>query len=615
MIAALLLFAALPQLEASAPRAVTGLDVDPKTMRVIVLGDDFAAARTEVTRPWSARLEASLEARSPGVRIEVENVASSGLTTASALHRLRRDVLARDPDVVLLQFGFQDSLVDVSLDADFPRVSPGAFRSNLVDLVTAVRSGGAEVILVQSGALVWTENLKATFNEPPYDPSEPFGLDRLNEAYASVVKDVSVNLDAPLIPLHEADRLRGEEAVRAMRTDGMRPNGEGHAWVAERASDICAEFARSAPLRALSAHEAPSRGWTLPEVDFAPDTERVIIVDREAGQYLGHPTTEVLEDGSILCVYPKGHGRGAIVMKRSTDGGLTWSDRLPVPESWATSKETPTLFRVPKRGESVDMGPKGVVDNLVLWSGLFPARRALSHDGGATWSELSALSPDVKAQWGGIVVVADMAQVSDGSVLAWFHDDGRFFRARKGPRDFRVLQTRSLDGGVNWSEPTSIASWKHADLCEPGFVRRGGTMALLLRENSRARNSQIIVSMDEGKAWTKPRPLAGALTGDRHQIVELPGDRLFISFRDMGLDSPRRGDWVGWVGTFDDLIQGRQGELRVRLMDNLKGTDCAYPALEVLPDGTILATTYGHWTEGEEAWIASLRLDPSELAR
>ena len=48
----------------------------------------------------------------------------------------------------------------------------------------------------------------------------------------------------------------------------------------------------------------------------------------------------------MIAVYPKGHGRGAIVMKRSTDGGLTWSDRLPTPENWATSKETPTIHRV-----------------------------------------------------------------------------------------------------------------------------------------------------------------------------------------------------------------------------------------------------------------------------
>ena len=47
---------------------------------------------------------------------------------------------------------------------------------------------------------------------------------------------------------------------------------------------------------------------------------------------LGHPTTVLHEDGkTIITVYPKGHGKGGIVYKRSDDGGLTWSERLPTP--------------------------------------------------------------------------------------------------------------------------------------------------------------------------------------------------------------------------------------------------------------------------------------------
>jgi hypothetical protein len=89
------------------------------------------------------------------------------------------------------------------------------------------------------------------------------------------------------------------------------------------------------------------RGYSIPTLDLSDHKHRQTIVDREAGQYLGHPTTVLLEDNkTILTVYPKGHGRGAIVYKRSTDGGLTWSERLPTPESWSTSKEVPTIHRV-----------------------------------------------------------------------------------------------------------------------------------------------------------------------------------------------------------------------------------------------------------------------------
>jgi len=94
-----------------------------------------------------------------------------------------------------------------------------------------------------------------------------------------------------------------------------------------------------------------------------------------------------------------------------------------------------------------------------------------------------------------------------------------------------------------------------------------------------------------------------------------PDGRLFITFRDTTLESPTRGDWVAWVGKYDDIPQGREGQYRVRLMRNHKAYDCAYAGLEVLPDGTLVTTTYGHWTEGESPYIVSVRLKLDELDR
>ncbi|MCS5620781.1 MAG: glycoside hydrolase, partial [Nitrospinaceae bacterium] len=138
-------------------------------------------------------------------------------------------------------------------------------------------------------------------------------------------------------------------------------------------------------------------------------------------------------------------------------------------------------------------------------------------------------------------------------------------------------------------------------------------LCVLLRENSRRKNSFVIFSKDEGRTWTKPRELPAALTGDRHTGKYTADGRLFISFRDRPRKSPTPGDWVAWVGKYDDILKGREGQYRVRLMDNTKGADCAYPPVEVLPDDTLVTTTYGHWAKDESPYIVSVRLKLSEL--
>lgn len=358
-----------------------------------------------------------------------------------------------------------------------------------------------------------------------------------------------------------------------------------------------------------SAVEPPARHREYVQLlDLNLHKDRQVVVDREPGKYLGHPTTQLLEDGkTILCVYPQGHGRGPILFKRSVDGGQSWSRRLPTPDNWKTSQETPTIHRV------VDAAGK---KRLILFSGLYPIRMAASEDDGVTWSELRPIG-----DWGGIVAMSSVVELRSqpGHYLAMFHDDGRYFQENGTNQGIFTLYTSlSRDGGLTWEKPRAIYQSADMHLCEPGAIRSpdGQQIAVLLRENRRVKRSHLIVSTDEGETWSEPRELPWTLTGDRHVGKFGDDGRLVISFRDVptgDTGSPTTGDWIAWVGTYDELINGGEGQYRVRLKDNTERRDCGYPGVEHLPDDTFVLTSYGHWTAREEPYILSIRFKLSEL--
>ena len=179
------------------------------------------------------------------------------------------------------------------------------------------------------------------------------------------------------------------------------------------------------------------------------------MVDREPGQYLGHPSTLLLPDNrTILIAYPKGHGRGAIVYKKSFDGGLTWTDRLETPENWATSMEVPTLFRL--------IDPEGV-PRIVMFSGKAGGVRvAYSEDEGETWSPLQPINTPGPS-YGGVVTMGSMVERKDGSYMAFFHDDGRWLRNPPGASARQGL--RGLPGRLVRRRPDVVAAHGDRQAC------------------------------------------------------------------------------------------------------------------------------------------------------
>ena len=329
-----------------------------------------------------------------------------------------------------------------------------------------------------------------------------------------------------------------------------------------------------------------------PTVDLSRDPARhTIVAAGDAKTYQGHPTTLLLPDGkTMFCVWTINHGGPAGPMKRSDDGGKTWSDLLPVPDNWKTTRNCPTIWRL--------TDPQGTT-RLVVYTGQGPdgnMHAAHSVDEGKTWTPMRSLGLEC------VMPFCTIEPIAGGKKLLGLTNIRRPGETKEA-RSNVIAQSISEDGGLTWSPWRVILDLPGLKPCEPWTVRSpdGKQLLALLRENER-REALYLTSDDEGQTWSREKKLPPGLYGDRHVARYAPDGRLVVAMRDTGglYGSPTSTHFVAWVGRYDDIVSGRDGQYRVKLLHSYKGGDNGYPGLELLPDGTFVATTYIKYREGPE---------------
>ncbi|TCS85900.1 BNR repeat protein [Anseongella ginsenosidimutans] len=344
---------------------------------------------------------------------------------------------------------------------------------------------------------------------------------------------------------------------------------------------------------------------SIPLIDLSEDTARHVIIARGTEDvYQGHPTTELLPDGKTMyCVWSYNHGGPLGPMKRSSDGGLTWSPLLEVPENWASTRNCPTIYRLPD--------PEGN-HRLFVFAGEGPdggMYQAFSEDEGATWSPMvsNGLGPSV-------MPFCTIEPINGGKQLLAMTNIRRPGETEE-KRSNIVVQSISSDGGFNWTPFETILDLPGLKPCEPEIVRSpdGKQLLALIRENVE-RVALFITSDDEGKTWSEPKPLPAGLHGDRHKVQYAHDGRLIIAFRDTEKGSPTRNHFVAWVGDYETILNQGKGQYRIKLLHSYKGADCGYPGLELLPDSTFVATTYIKYRPGpEKNSVVSVRFKLTEM--
>lgn len=366
--------------------------------------------------------------------------------------------------------------------------------------------------------------------------------------------------------------------------------------------------------------------------------------------YLGHPDSVLLKNGDILTVFPEGHGKGAVISKISHDGGLTYPDSVEnPPEGWKNSRETPTIYRL----EFSDKTP----DKLILVSGNpdwhddkgtkggFDC--SFSDDEGKTWTEPKTyFGKEDGYDYTTIVAFASLTRIKE---------NGKFVDKWMGlfhtPEFVNYKTVLSFENDeARWSVPEAYLTQyrdieKSAQICEVECIRSdsgfGDRLCLITRCNSKIYNSLLFFSDDEGKTWSEPIYAPSALNGERHKADYLKDGRLFIDFRSIERDYDKlkkyapntdknwfSEGWCGWIGTFDDLVNGKEGQYRIKLAhtymegqtepDISAEADTGYCGTVILDDGMIVTASYGAFGEKNKdgslkTYVVSKRIRPEDL--
>ena len=364
-------------------------------------------------------------------------------------------------------------------------------------------------------------------------------------------------------------------------------------------------------------YEADAGRGDVPLVDISGEANRhAIVAAGTEDVYQGHPTMVRTTDGRLIAVWCSPHGGWCGPAAESADGGITWN-RIDgrFPEGFRRHVNCPSIYRL----EGTDGKSR-----LWVWSQAKlppdakrsderravspPMPSVMSEDEGLTWREMPPLGESFRC----VMAFSSIVRLKDGSYLGMFHRGA-------GGEDrppLEVWQSVTKDGGFTWSAPRLACAVDGKNPCEPYVFRSpaGDELCCIMRENTHKGNSLMMFSSDEGRTWSQPHDTPWALSGDRHQGLYVKDGRLVIAFRDMAPASPTRGHFVAWVGPYDAIKTGStQGTYRIKLLHNYAGCDCGYPGLQMLPDGTVIAVTYGkYWNDKRRHSVVAVRFRISE---
>lgn len=379
-----------------------------------------------------------------------------------------------------------------------------------------------------------------------------------------------------------------------------------------------------AAFASFSFAHAQENGWvdpysaikeiTVPTIDISGELQRQQVIAQATEETMQNSPSSLLmpDNKTIFLAWALNEESLCGQLKKSTDAGLTWSGMLPVPENWKRYRNCPPLYLL--------KDPQGK-ERILTYANRTPYGYkmgvAYSEDNGDSWTPFAPVmvagtKDTLKAD---VMPFTAIIPIQNGKrLLGLTNMRSPYFKNNLKKKTNIVVQSYSDDGGISWTQWRTILDLGEENLpCEPEVIVSpdGKELLMLIRDNNRNNNSWMMTSRNEGLTWENLRQVPASLTLDRHTARYLPDGRLIIAGRDVAKRSPSKRHFVAWVGTYDDIINGREGQYRIKMLHSFDST--MYPGLSVLPDGTVVAISSVVYCKGEKHSVVQTRFNIREI--
>ena len=202
-----------------------------KTIKILTFGDSI----TEGERPGVNAVQTYTYylgnlLKWNGFDVEMIREGISGEDTDHALRRMKRDVIERKPDCVIIMYGTNDAFIDVQDDETdtTPRIPLERYEKNLHTMVQALRQKNIKPVLMTPipMGVSWIQEI---------------GIYKTNDInfklreYVEAIRRVSKEEKVPLVD-HFRKWIRWKEwgkDINTLMTDGVHPNPDGHRFIAK----------------------------------------------------------------------------------------------------------------------------------------------------------------------------------------------------------------------------------------------------------------------------------------------------------------------------------------------------------------------------------------------